>query len=70
MIDEIKKQEEVVLEAWSELQRIAKELEAEVHEAPTHEWDTLRDTEQKAFEAWRVEDGLLRKMKEEQNEIN
>jgi hypothetical protein len=70
MSDEIKKQKEVVLEAWSELRRIARALQAEVHESPTHEWEALRDMEQKAFEAWRVEDGLLRKMKEEQNEIN
>ena len=64
MSDEIKKQEEVVLAAWIELRRTAKELEAEVREAPIHEWETFRDAEQKAFEAWRVEDGLLRKMRE------
>ena len=31
-------------------------------------WGHLRDKEQKAFEAWRIEDRLLRKMKEGQNE--
>ncbi len=63
---EIKKQERVVAEALSELERLS-----EAAEAKMDEWDILRDKEQKAFEAWRVEHRLLIKMKDEQNdEIN
>ena len=62
MMVDIKKQEKVVAEALSELERLS-----EVTEAKMDEWDILRDKEQKAFEAWRVEHRLLGKMKEEQN---
>jgi len=63
MSDEIKKQEEVILEALRAMERTAKEAEATLRE-----WEILRDREQQQFEAWRIEHRLLRKMKEEQNE--
>ena len=65
--DEIKKQEEVVSAAFSELQRISKALEAETYESPIHEWDALRDMEHKAFMAWRVERSILKTL-EDSNE--
>ena len=60
---EIKKQEEVVAEAFIELERLG-----EVAEAKMDEWEILRDKEKKQFEAWRAEHRLLSKMKEEQSE--
>jgi hypothetical protein len=60
---EIKKQEEVVSEAFIELERLS-----EAAEAKMDEWDILRDKERKQFEAWRVEHRLLSKMMEEQDE--
>ena len=47
---EIKKQEEVVAEALSELERLS-----EVAEAKMNEWDIVRDKEKMAFDAWLVE---------------
>jgi hypothetical protein len=63
MSDEIKKQEEIVLAAFSESERIAKEAEAKMCE-----WDNLRDAETAAYAAWWAEYRLLRKMKEEADE--
>ena len=63
MSDEIEKQEDVVLAAFSEAERIAEEAEAKMME-----WDILRDRERKAFDAWRVELRLLCKMKGRHNE--
>ena len=60
---EIKKQEEIVEEAFRCMERTA-----EAAAAKMDEWDILRDKEQKQFEAWRVEHRLLSKMKEEQSE--
>ena len=60
---EIKEQEEIVEEAFRCMERTAEEAADKMDE-----WDILRDKEQKQFEAWRVENRLLSKMKEEQSE--
>jgi hypothetical protein len=59
----IKEQEEEVLAARDELERLS-----EAAEAKMNEWDNLRDKERKQFDAWLVEERLLIKMKGEQNE--
>ena len=66
-MSKIEKQEEVVSAAFSELRRIGKALEAEAYESPRHEWDDLRDKEQKAFDAWRAECSKLKTL-EDSNE--
>ena len=50
----IKKQEKVVAEALSELERLS-----EVTEAKMHEWDAARNIEKKAFDVWLVETRIL-----------
>jgi len=57
MINEIKKQEEIVAKALSELERLS-----EVTEAKMHEWDAARNIEKKAFDVWLVEARILIKM--------
>jgi len=54
MINEIKKQEEVVAEALSELERLCEEAQAKMNE-----WDAVRNREKKAFDVWRVETKIL-----------
>ena len=54
MINEIKKQEEVVAEALSELERLC--IEAQIK---MNEWDAVRNREKKAFDVWRVETKIL-----------
>ena len=60
---EIKKQERVVAEALSELERLC-----EVTEAKRNEWDAARNIEKKAFGVWLVEARILLNMEEERNE--
>ncbi len=57
MIDEIEKQEEIVAEALSELERLS-----EVTEAKRNEWDAARNIELKAFDVWLVETKILLNM--------
>jgi len=57
MTDEIKKQEEIVAEALSELERLCEEAQAKMNE-----WDAARNREKKAFDAWLVETKILLNM--------
>ncbi len=65
MSDEIAKQKAVVAEARREM-----ELSGKAAEAPMDKWSDLRNIEQKAFEAWRVECRILWRMEEQEDGSN
>ena len=62
-MSKIEKQEEVVAALY-----IERELYGKVAEAKMNEWNTLRNKEKKAFDAWLVEAKTLLNMKEGEND--